>query len=94
MSIDCVVEGRSESAQTLALFEHEYHVDLRDDVWRVLAASVPGGAGYVGSHAAKALRQAGHEVVIYDNLSAGHRRATVTSPAAPAMATRAAPGSE
>ena len=38
---------------------------------------VTGGAGYVGSHAAKALRQAGHEVVIYDNLSAGHRRATL-----------------
>jgi hypothetical protein len=29
-----------ESPKTLALFEHEYHVDLRDDVWRVLAASV------------------------------------------------------
>jgi hypothetical protein len=29
-----------EKPKTLALFEHEYHVDLRDDVWRVLAASV------------------------------------------------------
>jgi UDP-glucose-4-epimerase GalE len=38
---------------------------------------VTGGAGYVGSHAAKALRQAGHEVVIYDNLSAGHRAAAL-----------------
>src|SRR5688572_27519729 len=38
---------------------------------------VTGGAGYVGSHAAKALRQAGYEVVIYDNLSAGHREATL-----------------
>lgn len=36
---------------------------------------VTGGAGYVGSHAAKALRQAGHEVVVYDDLSAGHRDA-------------------
>ena len=34
-----------------------------------------GGAGYIGSHTAKALRQAGHETVIYDNLSAGHRGA-------------------
>ena len=36
-----------------------------------------GGAGYIGSHTAKALRQAGHHVVIYDNLSAGHRDATL-----------------
>jgi len=41
---------------------------------------VTGGAGYVGSHAAKALRAAGHEVVIYDNLSAGHRAATLGAP--------------
>lgn len=34
---------------------------------------VAGGAGYVGSHTARALRRHGHEVVIYDNLSAGHR---------------------
>jgi UDP-glucose 4-epimerase len=38
---------------------------------------VTGGAGYIGSHAAKALRQAGHRVVIYDNLSAGHREAAL-----------------
>ena len=38
---------------------------------------VTGGAGYVGSHAAKALRRAGHEVVIYDDLSAGHRAAAL-----------------
>lgn len=31
-----------------------------------------GGAGYVGSHAAKALSQAGHEVVVVDNLFRGH----------------------
>jgi len=36
---------------------------------------VTGGAGYIGSHAVKALRAAGHEVVIYDDLSAGHRAA-------------------
>ena len=38
---------------------------------------VTGGAGYVGSHAAKALRRAGHDVVVYDNLSAGHRAAVL-----------------
>jgi len=35
---------------------------------------VVGGAGYIGSHAARALREAGYEVVIYDNLSTGFRR--------------------
>jgi UDP-glucose-4-epimerase GalE len=32
-----------------------------------------GGAGYIGSHAARALRRHGHEVVVYDNLSTGRR---------------------
>ncbi len=32
---------------------------------------VIGGAGYIGSHAARTLRRRGHEVVIYDNLSTG-----------------------
>jgi UDP-glucose-4-epimerase GalE len=36
---------------------------------------VTGGAGYVGSHAAKALHDAGHRVVVFDNLVAGHREA-------------------
>lgn len=36
---------------------------------------VAGGAGYVGSHAVKALAAAGYDVVVYDNLSAGHREA-------------------
>ena len=36
---------------------------------------VTGGAGYVGSHAARLLSAAGHEVWIYDNLSQGHRGA-------------------
>ncbi len=39
---------------------------------------ITGGCGYVGSHCAKRLRQAGHRLRIYDNLSTGHR------PAAPA----------
>ena len=36
---------------------------------------VTGGAGYIGSHAVKALRDQGTRVVVYDNLSAGHREA-------------------
>ncbi len=34
---------------------------------------VTGGAGYVGSHCAMALANAGHRVVVYDNLCNGHR---------------------
>lgn len=41
---------------------------------------VTGGAGYVGSHAAKALRRAGYAPIIYDNLSAGHRAAALGAP--------------
>jgi UDP-glucose-4-epimerase GalE len=40
---------------------------------------VTGGAGYIGSHAVKAVRAAGREVVIYDNLSAGHRAAAAAA---------------
>jgi UDP-glucose 4-epimerase len=36
---------------------------------------VTGGAGYVGSHCLRALCDAGHDVVVYDNLSTGHREA-------------------
>src|SRR2546426_5270514 len=41
---------------------------------------VTGGAGYIGSHAAKALSQAGYQVVVYDNLMAGHREAVKYGP--------------
>ncbi|WP_417797923.1 UDP-glucose 4-epimerase GalE [Terasakiella pusilla] len=34
---------------------------------------VTGGAGYIGSHVCKALDQAGHIPVTFDNLSTGHR---------------------
>ena len=33
---------------------------------------VVGGAGYIGSHVARALKRHNHDVVIYDNLSSGH----------------------
>lgn len=41
---------------------------------RVLVA---GGAGYIGSHTCKRLAEAGHTVVIYDDLSRGHREAAL-----------------
>ena len=34
-----------------------------------------GGAGYIGSHAVRRLRESGHKVVVLDNLSRGHREA-------------------
>jgi UDP-glucose-4-epimerase GalE len=36
---------------------------------------VTGGAGYIGSHTTALLRASGHEVFVFDNLSAGHREA-------------------
>ena len=38
---------------------------------------VTGGAGYVGSVCVANLRDKGHEVLVYDNLSTGHREAVV-----------------
>src|SRR5579859_2451328 len=36
---------------------------------------VTGGAGYIGSHTAKALARAGYEPVVFDNFVTGHRSA-------------------
>ncbi|MEM0991277.1 MAG: UDP-glucose 4-epimerase GalE [Pseudomonadota bacterium] len=41
---------------------------------------VAGGAGYVGSHACKALARAGHIPVTFDNLATGHRAAVRYGP--------------
>ena len=35
---------------------------------------VAGGAGYIGSHTVKRLKAAGHAVVVYDDLSRGHKQ--------------------
>jgi UDP-glucose 4-epimerase len=37
---------------------------------------VTGGAGYIGSHAVKGLAASGARVIVYDDMSAGHRDAT------------------
>src|SRR5919106_1283316 len=34
---------------------------------------ITGGAGYVGSHCAKAAARAGHECIVFDSLLFGHR---------------------
>jgi UDP-arabinose 4-epimerase len=41
---------------------------------------ITGGAGYIGSHAAKALARAGFEPVVFDNLSIGHEQAVRWGP--------------
>lgn len=41
---------------------------------------VTGGAGFIGSHACKALRQAGYMPVTFDNLSTGHADAVKWGP--------------
>ncbi len=41
---------------------------------------VTGGAGYIGSHACKALAVAGHEPVVFDNLVYGHAHAVKWGP--------------
>lgn len=40
---------------------------------------VCGGAGYIGSHMVRHLAAYGHEVVVFDNLSTGHREAADTA---------------
>jgi UDP-glucose-4-epimerase GalE len=40
---------------------------------------VTGGAGYIGSHAVRALSAAGYSVVVLDNLSAGHLEAITSA---------------
>ncbi len=43
---------------------------------------VAGGAGYIGSHTAKALAAAGHVPVVFDSLEKGHREAVRWGPLA------------
>ena len=41
---------------------------------------VTGGAGYIGSHTAKLLAAAGHEPMVFDDLSQGHEWAVKWGP--------------
>jgi UDP-glucose 4-epimerase len=43
--------------------------------WHVTRVLITGGAGYVGSVSANAFLEAGHDVVVLDDLSTGHRQA-------------------
>ena len=48
----------------------------KDNILKVL---VTGGAGYIGSHFVKLLHESGHEPIVIDNLSRGHREAVPKS---------------
>ena len=47
---------------------------------REIAVLVTGGAGFIGSHACKALKAAGYAPIAFDNLSTGHARAVRFGP--------------
>ncbi len=70
----------SHSSQKLGVQRHRpitrcgSNMSYQERVAFRLAILVTGGAGYIGSHAAHALRRAGYEVIVYDNLSTGFRR--------------------
>src|ERR1700678_1520554 len=49
--------------------KHPRHISPKGSNVIVL---VIGGAGYIGSHAARALKRSGHTPLIYDNLSTGY----------------------
>lgn len=53
---------------------------LNEDVPGMKTVLVTGGAGYIGSHACKALAAAGYTPVAYDNLVHGHRQAVQWGP--------------
>ena len=57
-----VLEPRPALGETRAVFRKGDNVIVL----------VIGGAGYIGSHAARALKRSGHTPVIYDNLSTGY----------------------
>lgn len=46
----------------------------------IMKVLVTGGAGYIGSHACKALALRGFEPITYGNLIRGHRRAVKWGP--------------
>src|ERR1700746_2663171 len=45
-----------------------------------MSVLITGGAGYIGSHTAKACAKAGLQPVVLDNLSRGYRQAVMSGP--------------
>jgi UDP-glucose 4-epimerase len=53
------------------VFDHSGHIPKESN----LNILVTGGAGYIGSHVVEELCEAGQTVIVFDNLSTGHRQA-------------------
>jgi UDP-glucose-4-epimerase GalE len=60
--------------ESVAVAGTPHSISYASLVFLNMAILVTGGAGYIGCHAARALRRDGYDVVIYDNLSTGYRR--------------------
>src|SRR5277367_5563165 len=54
--------------------------EIPDIIMPERSVLVTGGAGYIGSHACKALARAGYLPIVYDNLSYGHEWAVKWGP--------------
>lgn len=62
---------------------HSYRVEVTTDSENLVDAGtvlVTGGAGYIGSHTVRALRDAGREVVVLDSLELGRKEAVLDAP--------------
>ncbi len=64
--------GRRNLGSTDVFGSRPFSVSRLRGKGRSLVVLVIGGAGYIGSHATRALRRAGHDVIVFDNLSTGH----------------------
>src|SRR5437773_10186754 len=64
----------------ISYFRDDHFRRQRKDVSMARHVLVTGGAGYVGSHACKALASAGYTPIAYDNLVHGHEWAVRWGP--------------
>jgi len=69
--------SREAPINVMFCLEHDFAGSSTAVVNSVL---VTGGAGYIGSHACKALARAGYRPVVFDNISRGHREAVRWGP--------------
>src|SRR4029077_16218573 len=70
-----LISGNCCGNSGVALCTMKYSLPVRDSYVgkeKIVVVLVIGGAGYIGSHTARALKRAGHEVIIFDNLSTGY----------------------
>ncbi|MGH6817117.1 MAG: NAD-dependent epimerase/dehydratase family protein, partial [Hyphomicrobiaceae bacterium] len=68
---------RESRDETKPASDHDHSLSLISSTRNVL---VTGGAGYIGSHACKALAISGYHPIAYDNLSRGSRASVKWGP--------------